>query len=108
MSHEVALVGARIGGGQLMTGGRLSRRTVTVLLVVSTRDAVGENPVDSAVLTTVPDIISAIVTVWVAVQLALAPGTSVYGAPVHVTVAFGSVMVMPVTVTLPVLVTLRV
>ncbi|MBK7490352.1 MAG: hypothetical protein IPI74_11250 [Bacteroidales bacterium] len=39
------------------------------------------------------------VTVCVAVQVALAPGTSVNGAPAQVTVATVSVRVMPVMVT---------
>ena len=108
ISQLVSLVEVSMGAGQLISGGRLRSTTVTVLLMVSTTTDEGEVPVALAVFIILPARISAIVTVCVAVHVALEPGIRVYGAPGHVTVTIGSLTVIPVTVTLPVLVTFRV
>jgi hypothetical protein len=107
-SQLVELVLVTIGAGQLITGGRFSSSTVIVLLVAVTVLLFGAMPVTVAVLLMLPAVISAAVTVCVAVQVVLAPGASVYGAPMQVTTAFGSLTVIPVIVTLPVLVTRKV
>ena len=79
-----------------------------MLLVVVTGLVLGAVPVTVAALVMLPAVISAAVTVCMALQVALAPGASVYGSPMQVTVAFGSLTVIPVMVTLPVFVTIRV
>jgi len=74
ISQLVSLVEVSIGVGQLISGGRLCSTTVTVLLMVSTVAVEGEVPVALAVFITLPARISAIVTVCVAVHVALEPG----------------------------------
>ena len=77
MSQLVLLVDVTIGAGQLIVGGRFSSNTITVLLMAVTGLVLGAVPVTVAELVTFPAMISAGVTVCVAVQVALAPGASV-------------------------------
>ena len=65
----------------------------------------GEKPAPVAVFGTAPASRSAWVTVWVAVQVAVAPGARSAGTQVGLASAFGSVTATPVTVTLPVFIT---
>ena len=105
MSQVVALVLLITGGGQLIVGAMLLRVTVTSLLGRVILAELGPVPAAVATFVILPALISEAVTTCSAVQVAWAPGARVYGAFGHVTLAIGSLMLTPVRVTFPVLVT---
>ena len=69
LSQVVWLVNVLIGAGHVIAGGRLFRLTITVLLLSLTLWLSGPSPVATAILVTLPEIISAAVTVCIAERI---------------------------------------